>query len=257
MPNELTLRLPTLLGFLLVLARVSGAMAFVPMPGHRNTPVVAKAVLVLGITLTLLPRWPQPAVSGPLAGQIMVWLLQEAALGLTIGLVVSVVTECLLLSFQLLGLQAGYTFASTIDPTTEADSSVFQIFGQLLAGFFFFAFGLHREVLRAFAASLESYPPGSFTLGAELAPTVVSLTAGLFSAGFRLALPVMASLMLVDLALALMSRINAQLQLLQIAFPAKMLVALFLLAWVLVVVVRVYERYLLEMLGVLRSVMRY
>ena len=49
----------------------------------------------------------------------------------------------------------------------------------------------------------------------------------------RLALPVVALLMLVDLALALLGRLNAQLQLLTLAFPAKMLAALLLLAWML------------------------
>jgi flagellar biosynthetic protein FliR len=52
----------------------------------------------------------------------------------------------------------------------------------------------------------------------------------MLSLGVRLALPVVALLLLVDIALALMGRINAQLQLLSLAFPAKMLAALLLLA---------------------------
>jgi flagellar biosynthetic protein FliR len=49
--------------------------------------------------------------------------------------------------------------------------------------------------------------------------------------GVRLALPVVALLVMVDVALALLGRINAQLQLLSLAFPAKMLTALLLLTW--------------------------
>ena len=37
---------------------------------------------------------------------------------------------------------------------------------------------------------------------------------------------------MVDVALALLGRINAQLQLLTLAFPAKMLIALILLSWI-------------------------
>ncbi len=50
--------------------------------------------------------------------------------------------------------------------------------------------------------------------------------------GVRLALPVVALLVMVDVALALMGRLNAQLQLLSLAFPAKMLTALLVLSWV-------------------------
>ena len=53
------------------------------------------------------------------------------------------------------GAQAGYAYASTIDPNTEADSGVLLVFAQLMAGMLFFALGLDREVLRLFAQSLD------------------------------------------------------------------------------------------------------
>ena len=55
----------------------------------------------------------------------------------------------------------------------------------------------------------------------------------MFTTGLRLALPIVALLALVDISLALMGRIHAQLQLLTIAFPAKMLLSLVLLALLL------------------------
>ena len=48
----------------------------------------------------------------------------------------------------------------------------------------------------------------------------------MFSVGLRLALPVVALLVMVDVALALLGRLNPQLQLLSLAFPVKMLTAL-------------------------------
>jgi flagellar biosynthetic protein FliR len=54
----------------------------------------------------------------------------------------------------------------------------------------------------------------------------------MFSTGLRLALPVVAILVLVDVSLALLGRINSQLQLLTVAFPIKMMVGLFVLSWV-------------------------
>jgi flagellar biosynthetic protein FliR len=53
----------------------------------------------------------------------------------------------------------------------------------------------------------------------------------LFSTGVRLALPIVALLVMVDVALALLGRLNSQLQLLSLAFPAKMLTALLVLSW--------------------------
>ena len=52
----------------------------------------------------------------------------------------------------------------------------------------------------------------------------------MFSTAFRLALPVVALLLLVDVTFALFGKLNAQLQLLSLAFPAKMLATLGMLA---------------------------
>jgi flagellar biosynthetic protein FliR len=92
--------------------------------------------------------------------------------------------------------------------------------------------GLDRQILRLFALSLEKVPAGAWVFGRSSAETLIRLTSSLFSVGVRLAMPVVALLVMVDVALALMGRLNAQLQLLSLAFPAKMLIALLVLSWI-------------------------
>ena len=53
MPASLTVSAGTVLAFLLVLARVSGAMAFVPLPGFSGTPGMARAAFATAFTLAL------------------------------------------------------------------------------------------------------------------------------------------------------------------------------------------------------------
>jgi flagellar biosynthetic protein FliR len=107
----------------------------------------------------------------------------------------------------------------------------------------FFALGLDREILKIFARSLESSPPGAFKVSPAMAESVIRIGGEALSVGVRLALPVMALLILIDLSLALLGRLNAQLQLLSMAFPAKMITALALLAWMTAVYPRVYAAF--------------
>jgi flagellar biosynthetic protein FliR len=146
---------------------------------------------------------------------------------------------------QILGLQAGYAYAQTIDPSTQADSGILLVLAQLVAGMLFFALGLDREVLRLFAQSLDMVPPGAYVFGPSTAQLMIRLGANLFAIGLRLALPVVALLLLVDVALALLGRLNQQLQLLHLAFPAKMLTALMVLSWIAVL----FPRILLQFSG--------
>ena len=231
MPTELRLSAGTLYGFLLVLARVGGALIFVPLPGIKSGPEPARAALALGFTLALAGVWPSVEAGNLNPATVAGWTVAEAAVGIAIGVSVAVVLEAFTLAAQVLGLQAGYAYASTVDPNTEADSGVLLVFAQLIAGMLFFALGLDREVLRLFAQSLSAVPPGQYTFGPGAAERLIQLVSIVFSVGVRLAMPVVALLVMVDVALALLGRLNAQLQLLTLAFPAKMLAALLLLTW--------------------------
>jgi flagellar biosynthetic protein FliR len=231
MPVSLTLSAGTLYGFLLVLARVGGALVFVPLPGVKGAPEPARAALALGFALALFSRWPAIDAAAATVGRLAAWAVAESAVGVAIGVSMGIALEVFGLAAQLLGLQAGYSFASTIDPNTEADSGILVVFAQLIAGVLFFAVGLDRQVLRLFAYSLEKIPAGTYHFSGYTAEPLIALGGALFSVGVRLALPVVALLVMLDVALALLGRLNQQLQLLHMAFPAKMLTALLALSW--------------------------
>ena len=74
--------------------------------------------------------------------------------------------------------------------------------------------------------------------------------------GLRLAMPVIALLILIDLALALIGRIQQQLHLLSLAFPVKMLAAVAMLAALAPVIARVFEGAVAKTLGTLAQAMR-
>lgn len=230
MPTEAVFSSGALFGFLFVLARVSGLVAFVPFPGLRNGPEIARIVLAVSLSICLFPKWPLAVPPPESMGRLFLSIVAEAGFGATIGLLVSFLMEGFQLGAQVLSVQAGYSYASTIDPNTQADSGVVPVLFQLLIGMCFFASGTDREILRAVAMSLDRFPPGTFSLSRVTAEIVTSGGAAMFSTGIRIALPMIAFLLMIDLALALLGRIQSQLQLLSLAFPAKMLASLLLLA---------------------------
>ena len=245
MPTQLVLSTATLYGFLLVLSRVAATFVFVPLPQLRQSSAAVRVVLSLAVTIALQSTWPVTPVSLD-GGPLEMWTLlgrmaAEAGFGVAIGLVVALLSESFTLSMQIFGIQAGYGYASTIDPNTEADSGVLVVLAQLTAWMLFLAFGMERHVIRALARSLEQYPAGAFVISPQARSAVLSLGSAMFSTAFRLALPVVALLLLVDITFALFGKLNAQLQLLSLAFPAKMLATLGVLAMLSQVYPSVYE----------------
>lgn len=254
MPSDSLLSPGQLLGFLLVLCRVAGIFVFAPVPGMKNGPDLLRVLLSLSITVALYPLWPRVPASEQSISSVVAAILAEAAFGLSIGLAVAFTLEALQMAAQVVGVQAGYGYASTIDPATQADSPVLLVFAQLFSGLLFFATGLDREVLRACALSLEKLPPGKFVISVNLVHSLIVLSSGIFSTGVRLALPAVALLGMLDLSLALLGRVNSQLQLLTLAFPLKMLASLVLMAFTAVLFARVFSVYAGQVVDVIRQI---
>jgi flagellar biosynthetic protein FliR len=242
MSADVSVPATSLIGFLLVLVRISCAFVFVPWPGVRSGPEAVRVLFCLLLALALAPVWPLALPDPPALGTVTKWVIGEAAIGLTIGLLFAVAAEAVAMAAQMISLQAGFSYASTVDPASPADSQVLLGAAQMAAALLFFAFGLHHQVLRAFALSLSHIPPGFFAIQLSTASEVVRLFSILFSTALRLALPIMTLLLMVDLALALLGRVNTSLQLFTLAFPAKILIALFAFAALLMVLPRVFGK---------------
>ncbi len=110
--------------------------------------------------MILFPRWPAVDASQLTIGSLCLILVSEMALGTGIGLLVSFISEALTVGAQILSLQAGFAYASEVDPTSQADSDVLPVLAQLMAGLLFFTTGLHRMVIQAFADSLRTLSAG-------------------------------------------------------------------------------------------------
>ena len=64
----------------------------------------------------------------------------------------------------------------------------------------------------------------------KFADAIIHAGSGIFVTGLRLAMPVLALMLLLDLAIAVLGRIQAQLQLIPLSFSLKMLAGLGMLA---------------------------
>jgi len=130
-----------------------------------------------------------------------------------------------------------------VDPATQADTTTLQMMAQLMAGSLFFALGFDRHVIQILARSFEAVPGGTYLVSGATVEAVTRLGSGIFVTGLQLALPVLALLLLLDIAFAVLGRLQTQLQLLSLSFAVKMLVALVFLGGILSLYPSVFEKF--------------
>jgi flagellar biosynthetic protein FliR len=253
MHADITVPLRTIIGFVLVLSRLLGVFVYLPLPGKDTGPSMARIVLAVAMGLAVVPSWSAASIPDPTPSMLVLWVGSELAFGLTIGLVVGFVSEALTVGAHIIALQAGYAYASVVDPTTQADSDVLQVLAQLLGGLLFFTFGLDHMAIRTFVYSLRSFPPGQFALTPDLVRGVLALSAGIFTVGLKLAMPVVALLLTTELALSLVGRLSTQLHLGASASAIKMLLTLLVLVTLLRVLPQVYEQFAQQLMEFLQA----
>jgi flagellar biosynthesis protein FliR len=136
-------------------------------------------------------------------------------------------------AFQIAGrvidLQLGFGVATLIDPATRGHAPLLGTLLWLMAVAAFFAIDGHHALLRAFALSLQSVPPGSALGEVPLGPVVAQFGL-MFSFALAIAAPVVFVLLLVDTVVAVMARTMPQMNIFFISLPLKVVVGLAVLA---------------------------
>lgn len=220
--------LPRAMAFAMLVCRTAAIFVFLPIPGFQrsaSTPRLLLSVLLAGLLTPWVPAMP---ANLPLGELVRIAAL-EAALGAGLGLCVALAGEGIQLAAQMIGLSAGFSYASTIDPASEADSAIVQVLLNLTYAQLFLAIGADTLLFRYLLSGTIHLPPGEWVLAAPHGEAILALLPEVTKDAVRLALPVVGILLLFDLALALASRIQPQLQLLTLSFPVKMLAAVVLL----------------------------
>ena len=157
-------------------------------------------------------------------------LTRHSRWGLAIGVALAIVFEVFQMAAQAVSLQAGLGYASTVDPTSGADSTVLLTVAELTAGLLFFASGADRLLVKALAESLRLAPPESFTLNKAWAAALIQFSGTIFSSGLRLAAPLIALLLLADASLAVLGRVQQQLHLISLTMPLKLAATMLVLS---------------------------
>jgi flagellar biosynthesis protein FliR len=99
----------------------------------------------------------------------------------------------------------------------------------LLACTLLFTSGGHLLIVRGFATSYEGMPVGGSVPTDQIAQVLVTAFAMMFLAALQIAGPMVAVLLLADVALALLSRAAPALNIFAIGFPVKIMLTLALL----------------------------
>lgn len=215
----------TLEVFGLVLARTSALVLSAPLLGSGTGFSGFKVVLILGVTAALVPVVAEPiGPVAPLAYGLM--LLHEVLVGLFLGFLLQLAVLVVRVSGQLIGQEMGFLVARQVDPVTGVDTPLITSLYETLFVLALLSLDGHHWLLRSLGSSFERAPVGELALGGSVVATIQAMFGEMFRAGIVFAAPVMVFLMLVSILIGLLSRAVAHLNVLEVGFSLRVVMAL-------------------------------
>ena len=206
--------------FMLVLSRVAGIFAALPVFGGRRIPATIKAIVVFMITLVCFPTLTMTPPQVPTdAFSLALLMLSELMIGLTLSFITQIVFAAVEFSGQILGMQMGLTISSILDPSQGTQTQIMSVLQTLFATLMFLSLNIHHQFIRAIMDSFRIIPLGGWHQSGALVNFLVMRTADIFIIGIRLAAPVMVALLLTTIALGIMARAFPQMNIFMISMP--------------------------------------
>lgn len=207
--------------YFLAFTRVMAMIMVVPLLGSQTIPNQVRIGLGLILTAVMVP-WQQVGASaqelnalGMVAG-----IFKEFMIGIMAGMASLLTFGAVQIAGELMGISTGFGSGRMFNPTLgESGSAVDQLF--IMTGMMIFAvLNGHHSVIQAVHQSFTLIPINSeipFTSPDKL----LAMTSELITTGIQMALPVMVSIFLADLALGLLARVAPQVQVYFLGLPLK------------------------------------
>lgn len=220
-----------LIAAFLISLRIAPTFAFAPPFTLLRVPAVVRLILSLSLGFWIAAAHPEAVRALPQGLALAPLFASELALGVAFSLGLQLAFAALLTAGRAIDFQVGFGLAVLADPTLRTQMPLIGTLFAYGAGAVFFATSGPADLIAIWARSLERIPLGGFLSSADLVAMLHYLSA-IFAMSLGLAGLVLATLFLIDLAIAFVSRTLPQMNVLVLGFQLKTIAMLATLPFV-------------------------
>lgn len=226
------LTVPSVLTFLLVLCRISGLFLTAPIFNNQSVPARSKIGIAVGLTVILYSvLTPEKGFVPPHDAVQFAWMaIQEIIVGALLGFAVTVVLAGVQMCGEIVSTQQGLTVSNILDPLTQAQVPVIGQFYYFMALLLFLGLNMHHVLILALNRSFEWIPLGhslispttaSAGIMGPLVERFIVMTSNTYVIALMLGIPVFGVLLVMEVALALTTKVMPQMNIFVVGLPFK------------------------------------
>lgn len=156
--------------------------------------------------------------------------IQQVMIGLTSGFIVQMVFAAVVFAGQGIALSMGLGFSTMVDPQNgQQVPTVAQLY-TITTTLIFLSLGGHLLLIQMLLDSFKSLPIGMDGISKAGIWSILAWSSRMFAGGLLLSMPVITSLLLVNIIFGVAARAAPQLQIFSVGFPVTLMLGM-LLMW--------------------------
>ena len=210
--------------FLWPMTRISAMLLTTPPFSTASLNVRIRILLAVVLTWMIYPLHDWPRID-PTSAQGLLELLNQIFIGVCMGLIMQVVVAALVLAGQALSAAMGLSMATMVDPNI-GNAPVLSQFVVIMSTLIFVGTGGHAVLIGLILESFYSLPIGTSILNQDTYAQVIRWSSMMFLGGLLLTLPVMITLLFINIGLGVVTRAAPSLNIFSVGFPAMIVAGL-------------------------------
>jgi flagellar biosynthetic protein FliR len=199
--------------------RIGALMLSAPVFGARTVPRRIRAGLSVLVALAMLPVLPAPPAVDVFSSDAVLIIAQQILIGVMMGFALQIVMSAVITGGQLIAMQMGLGFAAMVDPQNGAQTPVLSQFYVVMVVLIFLSLNGHLVMFEVLHDSFISMPIGKAVMPLDGFWMLIRWSGQIFTGAVGMAIPAIASLLIVNFAFGIMTRAAPQLNIFAIGFP--------------------------------------
>ena len=253
----MTFSLDQIVVFLCILVRISAFIYTAPFFNLKNVPRKVKAGFSFAVALILFEVLPIQTLEYQGVIGYAGLVVKEALCGFIMGFFANVCSQILTFAGQLVDMEIGFAMVNEFDPISNVQVTITSNFYQYAVMLMLFITNMHHYIIMALVDSFQLIPVGTVVVNPSIYKAFLNFVINFFIIGFRIVLPVFATLLIVNTILAILAKVAPQMNMFVIGMQLKVFVGLLVLLFMVALIPSVSDFIFTEMIDMLKSAIAY
>lgn len=209
--------------------RFSGLFLSMPIFNSPLIPTRIKIILVMGLSAFCYFLNIKTPTFEVVSAMGLLTVFKEIAIGVMMGFLLQMAFHVYVIAGHIVAMQTGLGFATLVNPLSSSNVPLVSQFYLLLVSLIFLVLNGHLMTFELLIQSFTKFPiEGNYHLHSWLTH-LIEFSAYMFSGAVLLAIPLILSLLTVNVGFGVMSRAVPQLNIISVGFPITLTLGLYII----------------------------